>query len=240
MCKRLWKLVIGKDVGLLDVAVKLCAIGALWVTWQQYDKHIYPIWAKEERLKSLTAEVQELEEQRSEATLEANLATTKTSQLQHELDQLAEQLRRQTEESADELFRFRAKYEESMRAYESRLTELSAEVSRKRSEANEATWAMIGVYLHSFAQEVADIQIDHIRWQRDTTLDLRRDILDFVARKLDAEDNPAKIVALNIFRLYAEMEVPEGTDNYSQAIMVGVFFRYNHQAVELMSSLLDE
>lgn len=241
------------DDGWVDIVAKFVGIGVFCLAVHQYVFKLYPVWDKEHQLVEAKREIEyangalaskqlrieelagdiQAKEHRLEA-LNSDLAQRQSSI--EALEGTLDEVRKRHERKIKELQATQESVEQELKV---RLTEAQDSLRTTKSEVIAANEKMVGVYLESFAGDLIDIQMSHIRWPRERKLDLREEIRGYVAEHLTGEKDPIKQAAYSIFALFAEKDLQDGVSQYTNALMVKVFYRFDDDAQSIIAKLPD-
>jgi hypothetical protein len=234
-----------EDDGILDLLVKVITIAAFGFAVHQYMYKIYPVWSKEKELLEVSQKLGQKQHNLNVVNADLSKAREalrdKEAQVENAKLQLkvVEQEKKQKElELNNEIQGLIGESEVLKREYAAEKLRISTELKVAKKSIETKNSRMVGVYLESFANDIFDIQMDNIRWSRgDEKLDLQRDIIKYSQEKIVSEKDPIKKTALQVFKLYAEKELNSGQKQYSQALMVSVFYQYDQDAKALIARL---
>jgi len=237
--------ILKKDDGWLDILIKFITIGAFIFAIHQYYYRIFPVWKKEHQL-------EELSEALSHKEKEVASQEAKLQQLVRDIFIREKEIEVKSKELSslqEEKNSIEQKYQDQISELQKRANALQDEWNNERlklrgqlSQAQDSVQAknlqMVGTYLDKYSHDVFLIQIDNIRWSKGSgKLDLKRDISDYVKAKLKSADSDVEKVSLDIFKMFADKELKNGEKDYSNALQVLVFYRFDPRAKELIASL---
>lgn len=239
------------DDGRLDIFVKILGIGVFCFALYEYFFKIHPVWDKERQLSITTQKLVEADGELKQQELEITHLASEIDKQKQTLETISSDVKKKQQEIEAlkvQVDKVKSEYERKLQTLNTQ--RLAAEQRMKktlndledslRSAEHAISFAndkMVGVFLQSFAKDIHNIQIDHIRWSEERQLDLREDILNYVGKHLPREKDPIKVAAYRIFALYAEEKLGEGITNYSEAILAGVFYKHNQEARQIVKSI---
>ncbi len=233
-----------EDDGLFDIIVKLVTVAAFFVALHQYFYKVYPVWDKENQLSELTKSYEETETKLSNVNNSLQVATDNLADKEQEVREVKNTLALLKTELSTERQKFDKAVSKLLAEAEKKQLEFTLEKERIQNELllananiHDKNSRVVDAYLEVYAKEVFNIQLDNIRWSRKAPLDLKRDIIKFSDDKLVSEEDPIKIVALEVFKLFAQKKLSAGEQEYSQALMVGAFYQFDAQAQKLIAGI---
>lgn len=233
------------DDGWLDLIVKLVTIATFAFAVHQYMYKIYPVWSKEKELLDVSNDLEHKKNDLSLVSIDLSKTnkTLKEKELQVEIANsrlkfVEEEKVRKEKELEGKIKALISEADKLREEYLAEKNRIATELNVARKTIETKNGRMVGVYLENFSNEIFNIQIDNIRWSKgEEKLDLRRDIIKYADEKLASETDPIKKTALAIFKLYAEKNLNSGQKEYSQALMVGVFYQFDQEAQAMIAKL---
>lgn len=238
--------IVKDDDGHLDVLVKVASIAAIVVAAHQYYYKVYPVWSKEKELEVVTEGLRHADEELTAAKSEVQSLQTVVADLKLQESELSSQV----DDAQERIVRLNSQHEAERRTMRDRMKVIEKEAELQRQEMatlrNETSterqkllMATVKAHLSKFSRDIAQIQLDSIRYDRgEEELDLRNDILLYVKDQREGNDDTLELAALDVLEHHAQTEVKEGVKEYWEIVGLPITVEYNSFAIEQVRELM--
>lgn len=234
MAMTLWK----KDDGFLDLVLKFASILAISLAAQQYYFKLYPVWSKEKQLADATKSLKEVKSQTSALeSINSNLRTEK-SILTKQVEALKKREKALTKNYENEVQALKSEANKQREKLLTERSELKSGLNSANTKLQSIVQEAVASHIQRFSSEIFQVQLDNIRAGRpDTSLDLRRDALQYIKEHKANSRSRTESAAYDIFQQAVAYEIPEGIVNYTKVLGVYITFQYEPYAKEIMGEL---